>query len=128
MSLYGCSFARVKISHMVIPNAHTEFFCCFFCPTLTTWPLSLSLMAHGYCYLLMTFCFINQYLMIRILSISRHADVDLVTNWAKLNHLELNSRKSKLMFITRSHVSQCPSILLHGVRLDQVHHYKCLGV
>ena len=30
------------------------------------------------------------------------ADVDLVVNWAKLNHLELNSSKSKLMFITRS--------------------------
>ena len=27
MSLCGCSFARVKISHMVIPNAHTSDFC-----------------------------------------------------------------------------------------------------
>ena len=32
---------------------------CFYCPTLTTWPLSHSLMAHGFCYLLMTLCFIN---------------------------------------------------------------------
>ena len=48
-------------------------------------------------------------------TINFQADVDVVANWAKLNHLELNSRKSKLMFITRSHVSQCPSILLHGV-------------
>ena len=59
-------------------------------------------------------------------TIDFQADVDLVANWAKLNHLELNSHKSKLMYITRSHVSQCPSILLHGVRLDQVHHYKYL--
>ena len=56
------------------------------------------------------------------------ADVDLVVNWAKLNHLELNSSKSKLMFITHSRVSQCPSIFLHSVKLDQVHHFKYLGV
>ena len=52
---------------------------CFFCPTLTTWPLSLSLMAHEYCYLLMALCFIKRYLTTRILSISRQMWILLQT-------------------------------------------------
>ena len=55
-------------------------------------------------------------------------DVDLVANWAKSNHLSLNVTKSKLMFVTRSRSCQCPLILLHGARLEQVHHFKYLGV
>ena len=53
--------------------------CFFFCPTLTTWPSSLSLMAHEYCYLVMAICFINRYLMTRILSISREMWILLPT-------------------------------------------------
>ena len=44
---------------------------CSFCPAFMTWPLSLSLMVHGCCYLLMTLCFINSYLTTRTLMISR---------------------------------------------------------
>jgi len=55
-------------------------------------------------------------------------DVDLVANWVKSNHLSLNVSKSKLMFITRSRSHQCPLILLQGARLEQVHHFKYLGV
>ena len=51
------------------------------------------------------------------------ADVDLVANWAKSNHLSLNV---KLMFVTRSR--DRPLIFLHGDRLEQVHHFKYLGV
>ena len=55
------------------------------------------------------------------------ADVDLVANWAKLNHLELNSSKTNLMFITRSCVS-AHQFFFHSVKLHQVHHFKYLGV
>jgi len=53
-------------------------------------------MTHGYCYLLMTLSNDQD-------TIGFQADVDLVANLAKFNHLQLNSRKS----ITHSHVSQC---------------------
>ena len=61
-------------------------------------------------------------------TIDFQGDVDLVAYWAKLNHLELNSGKSKLMYITRSHVSQCPSILLQtgsGSPLQISQGYSC---
>ena len=32
------------------------------------------------------------------------------------------------MFITRSRSHQCPLILLQGARVEQVHHFKYLGV
>ena len=55
-------------------------------------------------------------------------DVDLVANWAKSKHLSLNVTKSKLVFVTHSCSRQCPLIFLHGARLEQVHHFKYLGV
>ena len=59
---------------------------CVLCPTLMTWPLSHSLMAYRYCYLLMTLCFsINNNHQD---TIEFQADVDLVVNWAKLNHCD----------------------------------------
>ena len=50
-------------------------------------------------------------------------DVDTITNWSHENHL------TKFLIITRSkQYSQCPQILLDGTHLEQVFHFKYLGV
>ena len=56
-------------------------------------------------------------------------DVDTITNWSHENHLSLNINKTKFMLISRSkQYSQCPQILLDGTQLEQVFHFKYLGV
>ena len=57
------------------------------------------------------------------------SDIDLISNWSKQNHLTLNASKTKFMLIFRSR-QQCnlPSFLLDSVPLDQVAHFKYLGV
>ena len=56
-------------------------------------------------------------------------DVDTIGHWSLLNHLSLNTNKTKFMLISRSkHYSQCPHILLDGIKLEQVSHFKYLGV
>ena len=35
-------------------------------------------------------------------------DIDLVSNWAKANHLTLNSDRSKFMLVSRSRTLSCP--------------------
>jgi len=48
-------------------------------------------------------------------------DVDTIGHWSLLNHLSLNTNKTKFMLISRSkHYSQCPHILLDGIKLEQV--------
>ena len=55
--------------------------------------------------------------------------MDTIGHWSLLNHLILNTNKTKLMLISRSkHYSQCPHILLDGIELEQVSHFKSLGV
>jgi len=56
-------------------------------------------------------------------------DVDTTGHWSLLNHLSLNTNKTKFMLISRSkHYSQCPHILLDGINLEQVFHFKYLRV
>ena len=56
-------------------------------------------------------------------------NVDTITNWSHENHLSLNINKTKFMPISRSkQYSQCPQILLDGAQLEQVFHFKYLGV
>jgi len=56
-------------------------------------------------------------------------DVDTIGHWSLLNHLSLNTNKTKLMLISCSkRYSQCPHILLDGIELEQVSHFKYLGV
>ena len=55
----------------------------------------------------------------------------MLTLWATGQNqtiLAFNMTKSKLMFVTCSCSCQCPLIFLHGARLEQVHHFKYLGV
>ena len=55
--------------------------------------------------------------------------MDTITNWSHENHLSLNINKTKFMLISRSkQYSQCPQILLDGIQLEQVFHFKYLGV
>ena len=55
-------------------------------------------------------------------------DIDLVSYWAKANHLTLNSDKSKFMLISHSQTQSCPSFYLNGIELERVQQYKYLGV
>ena len=56
-------------------------------------------------------------------------DVDTIGHWSLLNHLSLNTNKTKFMLISRStHYSQCPHILPDGIKLEQVSHFKYLRV
>jgi len=58
-------------------------------------------------------------------------DVDTIGHWSLLNHLSPNTNKTKFMLISHSkHLiySQCPHILLAGIELKQVSHFKYLGV
>ena len=57
------------------------------------------------------------------------SDVNAINQWSKNNHLTLNVSKTKYMLISRSRQHPpCPPIHLDGVPLEQVHHFKYLGV
>ena len=57
-------------------------------------------------------------------------DVDAIGHWSLQNHLSLNISKTKFMLISRSkrYSLQCPNVLLDGSQLEQVSHFKYLGV
>ena len=55
-------------------------------------------------------------------------DINAVSNWSKQNHLTLNVSKTKFMLISRSRQKSHPSLLLDSSPLEQVSHFKYLGV
>ena len=55
--------------------------------------------------------------------------LNLISHWTKLNHLTLNSVKSKFILISHLKHAECfPLVQLNGVCLKQVRHYKYLGI
>jgi len=57
-------------------------------------------------------------------------DVNTIGHWSLLNHLSLNKLyNTKFVLISHSkRYSQCPHIILDGIELEQVSHFKYLGV
>ena len=57
------------------------------------------------------------------------SDVDRVNEWVISNHLSLNPVKCKTMLITKKiNPIQPPQLQLNGIPLEQVEHFKYLGV
>ena len=60
------------------------------------------------------------------------ADINSIYSWSQSRYLTLNENKCKFMVLSRKHssmlVNSPPSFWLGNVKLEQVHHYKYLGV
>ena len=62
------------------------------------------------------------------LAVFQH-DVDLISAWISSNYLTANVEKSKCMLISRSHSHQLNFVIFwNGKQLDQVKHFKYLGL
>jgi len=55
-------------------------------------------------------------------------DIDAINSWTVINHLTLNTSKTKFMLITRTKSCQCPPLLLNGTQIERVSHFKYLGI
>ena len=53
-------------------------------------------------------------------------DIDLVSYWAKANHLTLNSDKSKFMLISRSQIQSCPHSIWMELNLREYNNTNTL--
>ena len=64
----------------------------------------------------------------RILLRSKLTLIALPINWMSANHLCLNPQKTKLTILSRNRHKLQPILLLNGTALEQVTHFKYLGI
>ena len=56
------------------------------------------------------------------------ADIDHIANWMFANHLCLNPQKTKFMILSRKRHKPQPILFLNGTVLEQITHFKYLGI